>query len=163
MSFHKSSAFCLAFQKMIYSFVQISHIAMRFFFSLNILFSVYVTKLLFFSNLMMLSILRVWVEFYLQKAENKSVYNKGYFCLLKKQIAHNTMYVHWKNNPRTFFDLSYKFPYSFLQTPRPWNCSFSCNKIKWQSIGRGSYENYSIFRVSLPCEKSRPSKVSRQV
>lgn len=120
MSFHKSSAFCLAFQKMIYSFVQISHIAMRFFFSLNILFSVYVTKLFFFSNLMMLSILRVWVEFYLQNAENKSVYNKGYFCLLKKQIAHNTMYVHWKNNPRTFFDPSYKFPYSFLQTPRPW-------------------------------------------
>lgn len=33
---------------------------------------------------MMLSILRVWVEFYLQNAENKSVYNKGYFCLLKK-------------------------------------------------------------------------------
>lgn len=115
MSFHKSSAFCLAFQKMIYSFVQISHIAMRFFFSLNILFSVYVTKFFFFSNLMMLSILRVWVEFYLQNAENKSVYNKGYFCLLKKQIAHNTMYVHWKNNPRTFFDLSYKFPYSFLR------------------------------------------------
>lgn len=65
---------------------------MRFFFSLNILFSVYVTKFFFFSNLMMLSILRVWVEFYLQNAENKSVYNKGYFCLLKKQIAHNTTF-----------------------------------------------------------------------